>query len=379
MNCPQCSNELEIFARDGKEIYVCPVCLSGLIPDESSVKILKHFCSQEILSQLISGLLDNSLFDNAKTMLSCEETFACPKCKSYMRQYDFNKKIRFYVGKCITCGGIWLNPMQMPLLSVAFIENNPEDLNFRRAITNLYEVLAKRKAKKVRPFDEIIAPFAVITGLAPAIPIRDNVLIKTTPIITYSFIVVCAVVFVLQIVFKEMLFSFGLYADKIAQGQWYRLISHIFLHGSIYHLLGNMFFLRIFGRTIEGELGWRKYLSLVVLGAVVSGIFVMATIIKKDIPCVGASGAISAVIGGYLILFPKARLRFNLVHPLTFQRLAVTEVSSVYYILSWIMMNVFLGVLQSGSKAVGIAYWGHIGGFIAGVIFMEAYKNFKRE
>ncbi len=151
------------------------------------------------------------------------------------------------------------------------------------------------------------------------------------------------------------------------------------LHGGIYHLLGNMFFLRIFGRTIEGELGWKKYLSLVVLGAVVSGIFVMATIIKKDIPCVGASGAISAVIGGYLILFPKAKLRFNLVHPLTFQKLAVTEVSSIYYILSWIIMNVFFGVLQSGSKAAGIAYWGHIGGFIAGVIFMEAYKNFKRE
>lgn len=378
MNCPKCSNELEIFARSGKEIYVCPFCLSGLIPDESSIKILKHFCTEEIMGQLISTLLDDSLFDNTKTMLSAEENLVCPKCKSYMQHYDFNKKLRFYVNKCINCGSIWLNPMQMPLLSVAFIENSPDDLNFKKTITNLYEVLAKRKAKKVRSFDEIIAPFAVITGLAPAIPLGDNVLTKTKPIATRSLIIVCAVVFILQIAFKEILASFGLYADKAAQGEWYRLITYAFLHGGIFHLLGNMFFLRIFGRTIEDKLGWRKYLFLFGLGAVVSGIFVMATITKKDIPCVGASGAISAVIGAYLILFPKARLRFNIIHPLTFQKLAATEVSSLYYILSWIIMNVFFGMLQSGNKTAGIAYWGHIGGFIAGVIFIEVYKNLKR-
>lgn len=378
MNCPKCNNELEIFARSGKEIYVCPFCLSGLIPDESSIKILKHFCTEEIMNQLISTLLDDSLFDNTKTMLSAEENLACPKCKSYMQHYDFNKKLRFYVNKCINCGSIWLNPMQMPLLSVAFIENNPDDLNFKKTITNLYEVLAKRKAKKVRSFDEIIAPFAVITGLAPAIPLGDNVLTKTKPIATRILIIVCAAVFVLQIAFKEILASFGLYADKVAQGEWYRLITYAFLHGGIFHLLGNMFFLRIFGRTIEDELGWKKYLFLFTLGAVVSGIFVMATITKKDILCVGASGAISAIIGAYLILFPKARLRFNVIHPLTFQKLAATEVSSLYYILSWIIMNLFFGMLQSGSKTVGIAYWGHIGGFIAGVIFIEVYKNLKR-
>src|SRR3989338_2364584 len=378
MNCPKCNNELEIFARNGKEIYVCPFCLSGLIPDESAIKILKHFCTEEIMNQLISTLLDDSLFDNTKTMLSAEENLACPKCESYMQHYDFNKKLRFYVNKCINCGSIWLNPMQMPLLSVAFIENNPDDLNFKKTITNLYEVLAKRKEKKARSFDEIIAPFAVITGLAPTIPLGDNVLTKTKPIATRSLIIVCAVVFILQIVFREILTSFGLYADRVAQGEGDRLINYAFLHGGIFHLLGNIFFLRMFGRTIEDELGWKKYLFLFTLGAVVSGIFVMATITKKDIPCIGASGAISAIIGAYLILFPKARLRFNVIHPLTFQKLATTEVSSLYYILSWIIMNISFGMLQSGSKTVGIAYWGHIGGFIAGVIFIEVYKNLNR-
>lgn len=385
MNCPKCSNELEIFARGGKEIYVCPFCLSGLIPDESSIKILKHFCNEEIMNQLISALIDDSLFDNAKSMLSVEENLACPKCKSYMRHYDFNKKLRFYVNKCINCGAIWLNPMQMPLLSVAFIEeNNPDDLNFKRTINNLYETLAKRRAKRVRSFDEIIAPFVAMTGLLPTIPVGDDVLTKTKPIATRSIIITCAVTFVLQIASKEILTFFALYTDKVAEGEWYRLITYAFLHGGIFHLLGNMFFLRIFGRTVEDELGWKRYLFLFTLGAVVSGIFVMATITKKDIPCVGASGAISAIIGAYLILFPKAKLKFDVYRPLALflpipiQKIATTQISSMYYILLWIIMNVFFGILQSGSKTVGIAYWGHIGGFIAGVVFIEIYKSLKR-
>jgi membrane associated rhomboid family serine protease/ribosomal protein L37AE/L43A len=384
MNCPKCSNELEIFARDGKEIYVCPFCLSGLIPNESSLKILKYFCNEEIMSQLISALLDDSLFDNAKTMLSAEENLACPKCKSYMQHYDFNKKIRFYVNKCINCGSIWLNQVQMPLLSVAFVENTPEDLNFKKTINNLYEILAKRKAKKIRSLDEIIAPFAAMTGLLPAIPVGDNVLTKIKPIATRSIIIACAIIFVLQIAFKEILASFGLYADKVAQGEWYRLITYAFLHGGIFHLLGNMFFLRIFGRTVEDELEWKRYLSLFALGAVVSGIFVVATITKKDIPCVGASGAISAIIGAYLILFPKAKLKFDVYQPLALllpipiRKIATVQISSMYYILLWIIMNIFFGMLQSGAKTLGIAYWGHIGGFIAGIIFIEVYKNLKR-
>lgn len=378
MNCPKCSNELEIFARSSKEIYVCPFCLSALLPEDSSVKALKHFCNQEIMSQLISNLLDDSLFDNVKMLIAPAENLACPKCKSYMQQYDFNGKLRFFVNKCISCGAVWVNPMQIPLVSVAFLEDNPDDASFKKTINNLYEILAKKNAKKVRSFDEIIAPFAVMTGLAPAILTGDNVLTKTMPYATRALVIGCSTVFAAQIAFKEILTAFSLYADKVAQGEWYRLLTYSFLHGGIYHILGNMLFLRIFGKSVEDSLGWKKYLFLFALGAVASGIFFMATTTKKDVPCVGASGAISAIVGAYLILFPKAKLRFNVVHPLTFQKLVATQISSFYYILVWIVMNLFFGALQSGSETVGIAYWGHIGGFITGVVFIEVYKNIKR-
>lgn len=379
MNCPKCNTELEIFAREGKERYVCPLCLAALLPEESTLKVLKYFCNQEIIGRLISSILDDSLFENVKKMLSAEKKLACPKCKSCMQDYDFNKKLRFNVNKCMHCGSIWMNTMQIPLASITFIENNPDDLNFKKSINNLYEALAKKRTRKLRSFDEIIAPYVVMTGLVPAIPLGDNVLTKTQAFATHGIIIACALIFILQFANKEILSSFGLITNRVfVQRELYRLITHAFLHGGIIHLLGNMLFLNIFGRSVEGELGWKKYLLLFTSGIVFSGILFMATTTEKDIPCIGASGAISAVIGAYLILFPKASLRFNVVHPITFQRVAVTQISSLYYILSWIIMNVLFGILQTGSQTAGIAYWGHIGGFIAGIVFAEVYKNFRR-
>ena len=379
MNCPKCAGELEIFTRDGKEIFVCPLCFSALLPDESSVKILKNFCNQEIMRQLISNLLDDSLFDNMKQMLSAEKNLPCPKCKSTLQPYDFNRKIRFSVNRCNDCGSIWINSMQAPLLSIAFLENNPDDLRFKQNIENIYQILAKKRSHKITPLDEIIAPFAVITGLAPAIPVGDNITIKTKPLATWGIIIACVIIFIVQMLVLPTLTSFSLIADRVLhRGEFYRLITYSFLHGGFFHLLFNMIFLRFFGRNVEDELGREKYLYLFTFGAIISGLFFILTTTQKDIPCVGASGAISAVIGAYLILFPKAKIRFNVLHPFTFQKLATTQISSTYYILSWIIMNILFGLLQKASNTMGVAYMGHIGGFIAGIVFIEMYKNFKR-
>ncbi len=378
MNCPKCNRELEIFVHNDREIYVCPSCLSALVPHEQSLTILKHFCTQQLLHQLITVLVDESLFDSLKMMLTPEKNLTCPKCGSRMDVHDFNKKLRFNVNRCGSCGSLWLNSMQIPLVSIAFLKNSPDDLRFKENINGIYQILAKRKAKRIRSIDEIIAPFAVMAGLVPAIPLGDNVLTKTKPVLTYVIISICIVVFIMQFINENILTTFGLYPSDVSSGQVYQLITYAFLHGGILHILGNMIFLYIFAKTIEDQLGRLKFLSLYFLGAVVSGIFYMATTAHKDIPCVGASGAISAVIGAYLILFPKAKIRFGLFHPFTMQKIGDTQISCIYYILFWIVMNFILGALQSTGVEVSIAYWGHIGGFICGVIFAEVYKNLRR-
>ncbi|MEW6008335.1 MAG: rhomboid family intramembrane serine protease [Candidatus Omnitrophota bacterium] len=386
MRCPNCSNELEIFAKESEEVYVCPLCLSVLLLQESSVKILKHFCKQEVLNQLISNILDESVLRNTKEMLKAADNLACPNCKTYTKNYDFNGRLNFFANKCPQCGAIWLNSMQVPLVSIAFIENNPDDLNFKRNINNLYEILVHRRSIKPRSLDEIIAPFLAIplSVAGAAFPISDNITVKTRSYATKGIIVTCSLIFLLDLLLIDLVPTFSLIADKVLiSREWYRLITNAFLHGGIFHLLGNMWFLWVFGRSVEDRLGWNNYLFLFVLGAIFSAVLFIATTNNKSIPCVGASGTISAIIGAYLILFPKAKLRFDIYRPLSvflpvpIQKIATTQISSMYYVLFWIIMNVFFAMLQSGSKTVGIAYWGHIGGFIAGIIFTEVYKNFR--
>ncbi len=377
MYCPKCNNELEIFARGGKELLICPQCFSALLPDESALKTLKYFCKQEIIGHFISNLLEDTLCENTKRMLAADNNLLCPRCKSRMHSHDFNNKLNFYVNKCPGCGAVWINQMQIPLVALSFAGNQPEDESFKKTVTDLYAIMSRKKPTTIRSFDELIAPFVVMTGLAPALPAGDSVLTKTRPIVSYAIIVMCSVIFILQIMFSEIISSFSLIPDKVTHGEWYRLITHAFLHGGILHLAGNMFFLRVFGRSAEDRLGWARYALLFIVGAAISGILYMATSSMKDMPCVGASGAISAVIGAYLILFPKAKLRFYLIHPISLGKSGMTQISSLYYILFWIVMNIFFGALQSGSQTADIAYWGHIGGFIAGVVFAEAYKSLR--
>lgn len=245
MNCPKCSGKLEIFAHEGEEIYVCPVCLAALVPEESSPKILKYFCKQELVGRLISNILDDSLFNNTKKMLSADQNFSCPKCKSQMTHYDFDKKLRFNVNRCINCGSVWINSMQIPLIAITFTENNPDDLNFKKSINSIYEITAKKKTRNIRPFEEIIAPYVIFTGLAPAIPLGDDMLTETKSFITKGIILICILTFILQILFKESLSYFGLIAERtFGHKELYRLFTYAFLHGGLFHLLGNMLFLR---------------------------------------------------------------------------------------------------------------------------------------
>lgn len=383
MNCPLCSNKLEIFARDGKEIYVCPFCLSGLLPDESSAKIIKYFCGQEIIERLLSGIMDDSLFENTEKMLSPGKNVMCPKCELHaMEQHDMDKRLKFHVLKCKNCGYIFLNQMQMPLVALAFLENTPQDMRFKNIVEKLYEYLAGKKSKEPRNLNDIMAPFLAISGaLLPipgvvAMPTGDLTMRKTKPIATLILIFFCVMVFILQN--ESTVWSFAMIPEKALSGEWYRMLTSVFLHGSISHLLGNMYFLWIFGRTLDDGLGWKKYLPIFIVGGIVANIFHMATVMDKDIPALGASGAISAVVGAYLILFPKLKIRISLVSVARGFRRAVTSVPGWYYIIGWTIMNLFF-ILLAGNQNAPIGYWAHIGGIVTGIVFAEIYKNLKRE
>ena len=154
------------------------------------------------------------------------------------------------------------------------------------------------------------------------------------------------------------------------------LLTSMFMHGGIAHLFGNMLFLWIFGDNIEHAMGHARYLVFyLVCGVLASLAHVLTTVAFASggdgstlIPSLGASGAISGVLGGYLLLYPHRRVRVIMLRILT-------EVPAIVAIGLWFLFQVIsgLGVLGEGSQQGGVAYAAHIGGFIAGLVLVKFF------
>ena len=157
---------------------------------------------------------------------------------------------------------------------------------------------------------------------------------------------------------------------------WFTLITSMFMHAGIAHIFGNMLFLWIFGDNIEDRLGHLRYLIFYLVCGILAGLaHVFTTVIFAGgneasmlIPSLGASGAISGVLGGYILLFPTRRVSVIISW-------FITEVPAYIAVGLWFVLQLIsgLGMLGSGSKAGGVAYAAHIGGFIAGLILIKPF------
>lgn len=144
---------------------------------------------------------------------------------------------------------------------------------------------------------------------------------------------------------------------------WRTVLTHMFLHGGVLHLLGNVWFLWIFGGNVEGRIGWWRYLLLYLLAGFAAAAAQVAVGPFSTVPMIGASGAISGVLGAYLVLFPKA-----FVWTLVPWIVPILPVPAVVFLVLWFVMQAYNGVgaLLSGASG-GVAWWAHAGGFAAGV------------
>ena len=154
-----------------------------------------------------------------------------------------------------------------------------------------------------------------------------------------------------------------------------RQVSHVFtsmfLHGGWMHVLGNMWFLWIFGDNIEDILGHGKFLLFYLLCGIAAALLQVVTNPRSAIPMVGASGAISGVLGAYLLLYPRVR-----VHVLVFLGFFVTTIVLPAYLMLgyWALLQVLGGLPSLGGRDVGgVAYFAHIGGFLAGILLIRLF------
>jgi membrane associated rhomboid family serine protease len=150
------------------------------------------------------------------------------------------------------------------------------------------------------------------------------------------------------------------------------VLTSMFLHGSWMHLLGNMWFLWLFGNNIEDSMTRPRFVLFYLLSGFAAAFAQVAANPASNIPMVGASGAISGVMGAYLILFPRARV-FTIV-PLGFfiQSFAMPAWAMLIY---WAFLQFAGGLTSIGAEGGGVAFWAHVGGFIAGVVLVKLFAR----
>ncbi len=219
-------------------------------------------------------------------------------------------------------------------------------------------------------------------------PIRDDQPRYSTPYLTYFLIALNLLIFLFEFVLNPrsldvLLYQFGMVpayvTHLLTSGHGINLVAltfpfftSMFLHGSWSHVIGNMWFLWIFGDNIEDYLGHFKYITFYILCGLVAAITQYILTPNLRAPTIGASGAIAGVMGAYLILYPRAKV-------LTWLFVLV------FYVPAWVMLGYWFvlqflsgtatSILSASQRGPGIAFWAHVGGFIAGVILIRIFPE----
>jgi len=214
------------------------------------------------------------------------------------------------------------------------------------------------------------------------IPLRDINPTRRFPLVTIGFIVLNALVFVYEMLLPSenalsaLIYMWGLSPYRLVQFDLHAILTvftAMFLHSGFAHLIGNMLYLWIFGDNIEAAMGrfrFTLFYLLCGLGAALGQVLVDPS---SHIPMVGASGAISGVLGGYLLLYPHAEVE-TLVFLGYFARLV--RVPALVVLGLWIVMQLLSGLLSLGVQATGgVAWFAHIGGFATGIVLVSLFKR----
>jgi membrane associated rhomboid family serine protease len=217
------------------------------------------------------------------------------------------------------------------------------------------------------------------------IPLNDDNPTERTPVVTIATIVACVLVFFYQASLSPdaggtFVFQYGAIpalvfgeADppemSVAVPVYATLITSMFLHGGWMHLIGNMLYLWVFGNNIEDVMGHVKYIVFYLTCGILAALSHALTDPSSSIPMIGASGAISGVLGAYVLLFPRARVLVMM------PGLGATRVAAGFVLGIWFVMQLLTGGMRIGDTSGGVAFFAHIGGFLAGMALIGLFKR----
>ncbi len=217
---------------------------------------------------------------------------------------------------------------------------------------------------------------------------RDSIPTRTVPVVTRALILINAVVFFFELaapkeVLEQIIYLLGVVPARLSNPDWaasvgfpvgsyWSLLTHQFLHGGWLHIISNMWALWIFGDNVEDAMGRARFTLFYLLCGVLAGLTHIFIQPDLTVPSIGASGAIAGVLGAYLVLYPTARMVVLL--PILFFPFFF-EVPAILYLAIWFLTQLYSGTIALAipEQVGGIAFWAHVGGFVAGMLLCPLF------
>ncbi len=365
MDCPVCRTALAEHEVEGVSVLFCLTC-GGLLCTRA--------CFREYVAVLRESSLESlptvELFERRAVPLTLirPEKKACPSCGAAMAPFNYAYDSNIFLDRCPRCDLIWADRGE--IVKVAqYVKGNP-------TLERLGHALADRETELAKYRDMADEAHAVggqgrvpVTGFwIGLLPLSDEEETTTFPLVTLLLILVNFAVFMLFGPSPELFEDFGFVPDYFLGGrELHRLITSQFLHVSIFHLLGNMLFLWIFGDNVEDRFGKIAFLLIYLVLGAAGDVAHAFTTAATSVPAIGASGAISGVMGCYFLLFSQSRVRTVIGY-------YIVRIPAAVFLLMWLGLQVMFSLMGGP-----VAYAAHIGGFIAGMIVALAYKSRKRQ
>ena len=363
MQCPACSGVLRTARAKDFVIQICPGCKGVWFESEDFAPFAKQLSEREDLKPPRPEYFEAKKVVHASKVY--EEQRFCPKCATEMRKFNYAYDSNIILDKCPNCGGIWTDYGEIQNVA-AYLKRDPKA-----------DALGASIVERQRNMEDLSAIRETFGGRIPLwagyfriiLPLGDENETERFPVVNSLVIGACTFIFALVLFSSELTHEDVVEEYGFSPSQFFGigLVTYMFLHAGVIHLLGNMYFLWIFGDNIEDRLGYIKYV-LFYLGAGIAAAALHGVIYADSTRLmVGASGAISGVMGAYLVFFPHARIRLFFLY-------RVIRVPAIGYLGCWFGFQLLFGLFYKGIGISNVAWFAHIGGFVFGMSFAFAVR-----
>jgi membrane associated rhomboid family serine protease len=216
-------------------------------------------------------------------------------------------------------------------------------------------------------------------------PLKDTVQSRNVPLVTWGLILVNGLVFLYELSLPQQklehfIGTFAMIPARLTAdpGAYWTALTCMFLHGGWMHFIGNMWVFYLFGDAVEDRMGSAPFLVFYLLCGLAASLVHYLTNSTSTLPTLGASGAIAGVLGAYFVLFPTARV-LTLIPVLFFP--FIVEIPAVVYLGIWFGSQLLSGTLSLASTQYygGVAWWAHVGGFVAGIVLLPVFKKSRKQ